>query len=88
MKLEFTTILMFFNPSCIQAPNLTQEEIEAMFDLGEDIKNTGYYQSILKKTKLQVVPSLIEKGLSIQEIAEMFELDVEEVRKVARGELQ
>ena len=59
-----------------------------MFDLGEDIKKTGYYQSILKKTKLQVVPSLVEKGLSIQEIAEMFELDVEEVRKVARGELQ
>lgn len=69
-------------------PNLTQEEIETMFDLGEDIKKTGYYQSILKKTKLQVVPSLVEKGLSIQEIAEMFELDVEEVRKVARGELK
>ncbi|MEM7555357.1 MAG: hypothetical protein AAF378_14880 [Cyanobacteria bacterium P01_A01_bin.84] len=50
-------------------------------------KKTGYYQSILKKTKLEVVPKLIEEGLSIQRIAEMFELDVEEVRKVARGEL-
>lgn len=68
-------------------PNLSQEEIQAMFDLGEDIKKTGYYKSILKKTKLDVVPKLIERGLSIQEIAQMFELDVEEVRKVARGEL-
>ncbi len=58
-------------------------EIETMLNLGEDIEKTGYYQSVLKKTKLKVVPKLLEKGLSIQEIAESLELDVEEVRKVA-----
>ncbi|MEC4812724.1 MAG: Rpn family recombination-promoting nuclease/putative transposase [Scytonema sp. PMC 1069.18] len=64
-------------------PNLTLEEIQDMMNLGEDIEKTGYYQSVLKKTKLKVVPKLLEKGLSIQEIAESLELDVEEVRKVA-----
>ncbi len=64
-------------------PNLTKEEIQTMLNLGEDIEKTGYYQSVLKKTKLKVVPKLLEKGLSIQEIAESLELDLEEVRKVA-----
>jgi predicted transposase YdaD len=32
---------------------------------------------------LEVVPILLERGLSIQEVAESLKLDVEEVRKVA-----
>ncbi len=67
-------------------PNLSPEEIEAMLNLSDDIKNTAFYQGILKKTKLEVVPVLLERGLSIQEVAESLKLDVEEVRKVA-GEL-
>ncbi|MBO3459488.1 Rpn family recombination-promoting nuclease/putative transposase [Aetokthonos hydrillicola Thurmond2011] len=67
-------------------PNLSLEEIEAMLNLSDDIEKTGYYQSVLKKTKLKVVPALLEKGLSIQEIAKALELDVEEVREVARGQ--
>jgi predicted transposase/invertase (TIGR01784 family) len=54
-----------------------------MLNLGEDIEKTAFYQSILKRTKLKVVPALLKKGLSIQEIAESLELDVEEVRKIA-----
>lgn len=54
-----------------------------MLNLGEDIEKTAFYQSILKKTKLKIVPTLLQKGLSIQEIAESLELDVEEVRKIA-----
>jgi predicted transposase/invertase (TIGR01784 family) len=61
-------------------PNLTLEEIEAMLDLTE-FTNTRFYQSILEKTKLQMVPKLLDKGLSIQEVAEILELDVEIVRK-------
>lgn len=64
-------------------PNLTLEEIQTMLNLGEDIEKTAFYQSILKKTKLKVVPTLLEKGLSIQEIAKSLELDLEDVRKVA-----
>lgn len=56
-----------------------------MINLGEDIKNTGYYKSVLKTTKLEVVPILLEKGLSIEEIAESLKLDVEEVRKIAEN---
>ncbi|MDZ8095796.1 MAG: Rpn family recombination-promoting nuclease/putative transposase [Nostoc sp. DedQUE05] len=64
-------------------PDMTLEEIETMLNLGEDIEKTAFYQSILKKTKLQVVPALLKRGLSIQEIAESLEIDVEEVRKIA-----
>jgi predicted transposase/invertase (TIGR01784 family) len=64
-------------------PDMTLEEIETMLNLGEDIEKTAFYQSILKRTKLKVVPALLKKGLSIQEIAESLELDVEEVRQIA-----
>ncbi|MEH2241370.1 hypothetical protein [Nostoc sp.] len=53
-----------------------------MLNLGKEIEKTAFYQSILKKTKLKVVPALLKKGLSIQEIAELLEIDVEEVRKI------
>jgi predicted transposase YdaD len=62
---------------------MSLEEIETMLNLGEDIKKTAFYQSILKSTKLEVVPMLLNKGLSIQEIAESLKVDVEEVRKIA-----
>jgi len=54
-----------------------------MMKLNDDIKKTVYYQTIMKETKLDFIPKLIQKGLSIQEIAELLELNVEEVRKVA-----
>ena len=56
-----------------------------MLDLSEFQRST-LYQSVLKKTKLDIVPKLLEQGLSIQQIAEALELDVSEVRKVARGQ--
>ncbi len=61
-------------------PNLAVEEIEAMMDLDE-FKNTRLYESILEKTKLKLVSKLTEKGMSIQEIAELLELDTEIIRK-------
>jgi predicted transposase YdaD len=56
-----------------------------MIDLSEFQKST-LYQSVQKNTKLDIVPKLLEQGLSIQQIAEALELDVEEIRKVARGQ--
>ncbi|WP_373527690.1 Rpn family recombination-promoting nuclease/putative transposase [Nostoc sp.] len=69
-------------------PNLTLEEIEAMLDLDE-FKNTRLYESIVAKTKpkteletkLKLVPKCVERGMSIQDIAEFLELDVETIRK-------
>jgi predicted transposase/invertase (TIGR01784 family) len=65
-------------------PNLTIQDIETMLDLSEFQKST-LYQSVQKKTKLDIVPKLLEQGLSVQQIAEALELDVEEVRKIAKG---
>lgn len=65
-------------------PNLTLKEIEAMLDLDE-FKNTRLYQSILTKTKLEakleLVPKCVDKGMSIQEIAEFLEVDAEIIKK-------
>jgi predicted transposase/invertase (TIGR01784 family) len=76
--LAFIQAIVFYKFS-----NLSMEEIEAVLDLSE-FKKSRLYQSMLKKTKLDVVPILLETGLSIQQVAERLELDVEEVRKVAQ----
>jgi predicted transposase YdaD len=54
-----------------------------MLDLGQ-FKKSRLYQSVLRNTKLEVVPMLLSAGYSIQQIAERLELDVEEVREVAQ----
>ena len=54
-----------------------------MLDLSK-FKKSRLYESVLTKTKLELVPKLLEKGLSVQEVAEILELNVEEVRKAAR----
>lgn len=76
--LAFIQAIVFYKFS-----NLSMEEIEAMLDLSE-FKKSRLYQSMLKKTKLDVVPILLATGLSIQQVAKRLELDVEEVRKVAQ----
>jgi predicted transposase/invertase (TIGR01784 family) len=76
--LAFIQAIVFY-----KFPNLSLEEIEAMLDLDE-FQNTRLYESILEKTKLNLVPKLTERGMSIQEIAELIELDVETIRKYLR----
>ncbi|MBF2009312.1 MAG: Rpn family recombination-promoting nuclease/putative transposase [Chlorogloeopsis fritschii C42_A2020_084] len=73
--LAFIQAIIFY-----KFPNLALEDIEAMLNLDE-FKNTRLYESILEKTKLELVPKLIEKNMSIQEIAELLEVDVEIIRK-------
>ncbi|MBG1267037.1 Rpn family recombination-promoting nuclease/putative transposase [Nostoc sp. WHI] len=81
--LAFIQAIVFY-----KFPNLALEEIEAMLDLDE-FKNTRLYESIVAKTKpkteletkLKLVPKCVERGMSIQEIAEFLELDVEIIRK-------
>lgn len=52
------------------------------------LKETKVYQEAKQEGKLErdveVVSKLLRKGFSIQEVADLLDLDVEEVRKAAR----
>ncbi len=72
--------------------NLSREQVEAM--LGITIEQTRLYQEAKAegrqegelRGKLQMVPLLVEAGLSIEEIATRIGVDVETVRQAARTE--
>jgi predicted transposase YdaD len=64
-------------------PKLSPEEIQAMLNLTNDIKNTAYYRSVMENTKLEIVPELLEQGVTVEQIAKALKLDVEEVQKIA-----
>ena len=68
-------------------PNMTREEIEAMLNISL-LKETRVYQEAKEEGRLErdveLVPKLLQKGLSLQEVAQILELDVEDVRKAAR----
>ncbi|GAB4208109.1 MAG: Rpn family recombination-promoting nuclease/putative transposase [Coleofasciculaceae cyanobacterium] len=79
-------------------PQLSREEIETMLGLSE-LKNTRVYQEAHEeglqegiergliqgelKAKLEIIPRLLQRDFSIQEIAELLALDVDTVRDVA-----
>ncbi|WP_310419239.1 hypothetical protein [Chamaesiphon sp. OTE_8_metabat_110] len=47
-------------------------------NLGSEIsKNTELYQQAKQEIKLEIAPKLLKKGMSIQEVAELLELDVQ-----------
>ncbi len=54
-----------------------------MLNLTDDIENTVYYQSIMKKTLLKAAKKLLEEGDTIERVAKVFDLDIEEVRNLA-----
>ncbi|MEH2411586.1 DUF2887 domain-containing protein [Nostoc sp.] len=60
--------------------NKSQQELEAMFGL-TDWRQTKFYQEVKEETKLDIIPRLLKFGLSIEQIAEALELDVEQVRQ-------
>ena len=46
-------------------------------NLGSEIsKNIELYQQAKQESKLEIAPKLLKKGMSIQEVAELLELDV------------
>ncbi|MEH2322056.1 MAG: hypothetical protein V7K32_00335 [Nostoc sp.] len=49
------------------------------------LKQTKVYQEAKEEgeleTKLKILPKLVQRGLSVQEIAELLELDDETIRK-------
>jgi predicted transposase/invertase (TIGR01784 family) len=74
------------------------EEIQAMFELS-DLKQTKVYQQALEEGrqqglqegkiegKLECVPRFLELGLTVEQIAKVFALDVEVVQKKANQHL-
>ena len=72
-------------------PNLSREEIEAMLNLNL-LKQTRVYQEAKAEGKeegklegkLEMVSKLVKKGMSVQEIADLLELDTEIIRKYLR----
>ena len=73
--IEFIETIMVY-----KFPLLSREDIETMLNL-DLIKHTKVYQEAKEEGKLELVPKLLEKGFSIQEVAELLELDIEIVRK-------
>ena len=62
-------------------PELFQENADNL-DL-DNSKDTAIYQQGKQDSKLQIVPKLLDKGLSVQEVAELLELDIHQVEETA-----
>ena len=60
--------------------NKSRQDLEAMFGLTE-WRQTRFYQEVEQETKLKTVPRLLNMGLSVEQIAQALELEVEVVRK-------
>ena len=60
--------------------NKSRQELEAMFGLTE-WRKTRFYQEVEQETKLEAVPRMSNMGLSVEQIAQALELEVEVVRK-------
>ncbi|MDY6902533.1 MAG: hypothetical protein SWZ49_31360 [Cyanobacteriota bacterium] len=56
--------------------NQIREELEAIFGLTE-WQQTRFYQEV----ELEAAPRLLKTGLSVEQIAEALELEIEVVRK-------
>jgi predicted transposase/invertase (TIGR01784 family) len=81
-------------------PQLSREEIEAMFSL-DDLKQTRVYQEALEEgrqegleegrqrgreeARLELVPFLISLGISLEEIAVRLGLQLEQVQQAAQS---
>lgn len=63
--------------------NLSREEAELMLNL-TPLHETRIYKDLQRETNLKVIRNLLSKGQSIEYIAEILELPVEEVQKIAQ----
>ena len=65
-------------------PKLSRKELEIMFGV-EDLRNTRFAQELIAETEekanLKIIPRLLSKGFSVEEIAEIIDLNVEKVRE-------
>ncbi len=83
--LEFIETIVIY-----KFPNLNRQEVEAMLGL-DLIKNTRVYQEAQEEGKLagklegklETVPRLLKMGLTLDQVAEALDLDIEVVRVAA-----
>ncbi|WP_373542518.1 hypothetical protein [Chamaesiphon sp.] len=65
---QFAKDLEKYCPELVEAESAT---------LGLDTsKHTELYQQAKQESKLEIAPKLLEKGLSVQEVAAILELDI------------
>ena len=68
-------------------PQLSRQEVENMLKLSA-LKQTRVYQEALEEGrvegKLAAVPLLLKAGLTVEQIAEQLEIDIEAVRQIAQ----
>jgi predicted transposase YdaD len=55
-------------------PELIEAELASI--ASDELESTEIYQQAKQESKLEIAPKLLKKGLSIQEVAEILELDV------------
>ena len=61
----------------------SRQELEAMFGLTE-WQQTRFYQEVKEETKLETIPKLLNEGLTVEQIARIFELDIEVVKQAIK----
>lgn len=54
-----------------------------MLKIDDDIKKTGYYKSVKEEVLLETAQTLLEEEDSIERVARVLKLNIEEVRKLA-----
>ncbi len=63
-------------------PEMSRQELEAMFSI-DDLKKTRFAQELIEETeqqaKFKIIPRLLKEGFSVEKIAEILELEVEQV---------
>ncbi len=47
----------------------------------EDLRKTRFAQELIQETKLEIIPRLLSKGLSVEKVAEILKLTPEQVRE-------
>ncbi|MGK7904900.1 MAG: hypothetical protein AB4352_26540 [Hormoscilla sp.] len=52
----------------------------------EDLKQTRLAQDLLTEAKLEAVPEMLARGLTIKAVAEILKLELKQVRQVAEKE--
>ncbi|NEP43692.1 MAG: Rpn family recombination-promoting nuclease/putative transposase [Okeania sp. SIO2H7] len=61
-------------------PKLSRQELEIMFGV-EDLRKTRFAQELMEEATLKIIPRLLSKGFSIEEIAEILQLNAQQVRE-------
>jgi predicted transposase YdaD len=67
-------------------PQKSREEIAQMLGLS-DFRQTRVYQETAEEVKLESIPRFLDLGLSLEQIAQGLDLDVEQVRQAAVSHL-